>query len=197
MLIKNLAYLTISSSLFIIASPANGTNLGLGQIEFTSNNSALPVSFGTFEFDKDSSFNVDEEVVFEVTNLQITTPLGSNYTLNNLIDLGSGDAELPVFVPSTNSILGLNFYFEEGDLQPGNLFVIYFFNPDIQEAIFTEGFNLDSSSYSEAFLFDVGDRGTYIAREVPEPLTILGVGTAIAFGTTFKRKLKKSKSTSV
>ncbi len=29
---------------------------------------------------------------------------------------------------------------------------------------------------------------------VPEPLTILGAGTAIAFGTTFKRKLAKSKN---
>ena len=28
---------------------------------------------------------------------------------------------------------------------------------------------------------------------VPEPLTILGAGTAIAFGTTFKRKLAKAK----
>ena len=29
---------------------------------------------------------------------------------------------------------------------------------------------------------------------VPEPLTILGAGTAVAFGTSFKRKLAKAKS---
>lgn len=31
------------------------------------------------------------------------------------------------------------------------------------------------------------------AKHVPEPVTILGVGTAIAFGTTFKLKLAKAK----
>ena len=29
---------------------------------------------------------------------------------------------------------------------------------------------------------------------VPEPLTIFGAGTAVAFGTSFKRKLAKAKS---
>ncbi len=33
----------------------------------------------------------------------------------------------------------------------------------------------------------------YDYQTVPEPLTIFGVGTAIAFGTSFKRKLAKSK----
>ncbi len=34
--------------------------------------------------------------------------------------------------------------------------------------------------------------GTWTAQAVPEPLTIFGVGTAIAFGAGFKRKLGKS-----
>ena len=38
-----------------------------------------------------------------------------------------------------------------------------------------------------AYLFTTG-------QTVPEPLTILGAGTAVAFGTSFKRKLAKAKS---
>ncbi|MDJ0599151.1 MAG: PEP-CTERM sorting domain-containing protein [Crocosphaera sp.] len=33
----------------------------------------------------------------------------------------------------------------------------------------------------------------YDVQTVPEPLTILGAGSAIAFGTAFKRKLAKAK----
>ena len=32
-----------------------------------------------------------------------------------------------------------------------------------------------------------------VSQTVPEPLTILGTGTAIIFGTTFKRQLNKAK----
>ncbi|MDJ0601561.1 MAG: PEP-CTERM sorting domain-containing protein [Crocosphaera sp.] len=32
---------------------------------------------------------------------------------------------------------------------------------------------------------------TQVSQPVPEPLTILGAGTAIAFGGAFKRKLAK------
>lgn len=63
-------------------------------------------------------------------------------------------------------------------------------------------FNLTStvSTSSPLFLYigEVGDNGEVASGSiivssspVPEPLTILGAGTAIAFGTGFKRKLKK------
>ncbi len=50
-------------------------------------------------------------------------------------------------------------------------------------------------------LFAVGDTqggpgssgAVFLYQPVPEPLTILGAGTAIAFGTAFKRKLAKAK----
>ncbi|MGK7941405.1 MAG: PEP-CTERM sorting domain-containing protein [Crocosphaera sp.] len=35
--------------------------------------------------------------------------------------------------------------------------------------------------------------GTFSVKPVPEPLTILGAGTALGFGTLFKRKLNASK----
>lgn len=35
---------------------------------------------------------------------------------------------------------------------------------------------------------------SYSFRQVPEPLTILGAGTAVSFGATFKRKLAKTKN---
>ncbi|WP_107670671.1 PEP-CTERM sorting domain-containing protein [Cyanothece sp. BG0011] len=49
--------------------------------------------------------------------------------------------------------------------------------------------------------FDISLGGTYIgtvpATPVPEPLTILGAGAAIAFGGAFKRKLNKKESAKV
>lgn len=40
----------------------------------------------------------------------------------------------------------------------------------------------------------IGLDNVSVVRSVPEPLTILGVGTAIGFGATFKRKLAKVKN---
>ncbi len=51
------------------------------------------------------------------------------------------------------------------------------------------GIRLSSSGIQTNF-----DNVTLDATAVPEPLTILGVGTAIGFGTIFKRKIAKSKS---
>ena len=56
------------------------------------------------------------------------------------------------------------------------------------------GFGSDTSLYG-GFGFE-GETlaiDNFVIAPVPEPLTILGAGTAIAFGTTFKRKLKESK----
>ncbi len=39
---------------------------------------------------------------------------------------------------------------------------------------------------------DKAINGIWTAEAVPEPLTILGVGTALTFGTGFKRRLAKS-----
>lgn len=43
---------------------------------------------------------------------------------------------------------------------------------------------------------NLGTSGTGTGAAVPEPLTILGVGTALGFGTAFKRKLGQNKQNS-
>lgn len=59
-------------------------------------------------------------------------------------------------------------------------------NPLIGEKL---GIKLSSSGFQTNF-----DNVTLDATAVPEPLTILGAGTAIAFGASFKRKLAKAKN---
>ncbi len=50
----------------------------------------------------------------------------------------------------------------------------------------------DDGSLSGSIFAERVGGGTWTAKAVPEPVTILGVGTAIAFGAGFKRKLGKS-----
>ena len=49
------------------------------------------------------------------------------------------------------------------------------------------GFNPDGNA--EAWVANL--EGTSFGQPIPEPLTILGAGTAVAFGAAFKRKLRK------
>ena len=49
------------------------------------------------------------------------------------------------------------------------------------------------AAHTTAGYTGLAEVGFNTATAVPEPLTLLGAGTAIAFGTSFKRKLAKSK----
>ncbi|MDJ0509526.1 MAG: PEP-CTERM sorting domain-containing protein [Crocosphaera sp.] len=46
----------------------------------------------------------------------------------------------------------------------------------------------------EFFIQNAKVSGDFIPKPVPEPLTILGAGMAVAFGAGFKRKIKRSNS---
>lgn len=51
-----------------------------------------------------------------------------------------------------------------------------------------------TSTQPATFTWDSVSLGVDADRVVPEPLTILGAGTAVAFGAGFKRKIKRSNS---
>ena len=67
--------------------------------------------------------------------------------------------------------------------------------PFFQNPMIVSSFNLDQFEdfNNELLLLGISLSETGNINVVPEPLTILGAGTAIAFGTTFKRKLIKAK----
>ncbi|WP_013320351.1 PEP-CTERM sorting domain-containing protein [Gloeothece verrucosa] len=63
----------------------------------------------------------------------------------------------------------------------------YFLEPG--SSVFTIEYDL--TQYLHPNLVAAGYKVTYQSDAVPEPFTILGVGTALGFGTLFKSKLKK------
>lgn len=71
---------------------------------------------------------------------------------------------------------------------------------DGTQLLFTGGANRPGEYYSVTRSFEPESTATFAftATEtfeaIPEPFTILGAGTALGFGTFFKRKLKPSKS---
>lgn len=195
----------ISSTILLTSFSVKAANISSGILRFTSNDPNLGQTSGTFEFNPNSSYFVEGQQVFTVSNINLTTPFGTNYSDDDiLLSFFDGEPETllitPVFSPSQKTLarLVIQLDFSGGGEPEEVLFfdTLDFQNPDPSSAIFTDSMSLIGSSYFESIQsvppFSGSDRGTYIAV-IPEPLTILGTFTALAFGTSFKRKLRNIK----
>lgn len=107
-------------------------------------------------------------LLFEPTNMSIYPP-GSEA----LQEISTGDPRRPNLTRNSRWFLG-----DTGGI------------PERQLSINSDGtyvgFDLNVPSNAP----DFPPSGTYVATAVPEPLTILGTGTALGFGAFFKRKLR-------
>ena len=104
--------------------------------------------------------------------------------------LGSSDSDLSFlsFEDTVPSPFSLGYTFQGGGGIPSQQIIT-----NAPQSTFDDP--LDQSTTT---IFD-GEGGTVVlatreAESVPEPLTILGAGTAIGFGAAFKRKLGKKKA---
>ena len=146
-----------------------------------SNRFGVRTPFGSFSPDLKSGSNLGG------ISQTIDTIIGGEYSLSFYLGVSNpsfrGPVSVNVIAGSTNQI----FTFNQGGSgsQWGN-------------------FSLDFTATSDSTpisIIGVSSPSTYIGldnvsvvRSVPEPLTILGTGTAIGFGATFKRKLAKNKN---
>lgn len=98
------------------------------------------------------------------------------------------------FIPDMNSVAGI----ETGDARDPNLdFSDRWFLSDSTSGVqASQQVVLSDDGRLFGFILnETGDSavdGVWTAQAVPEPLTIFGAGIAIAFGTSFKRKLAKT-----
>ncbi len=128
--------------------------------------------------------NISEGSIVPLLNRDFTVQLTFDKDINPIFGAGF---DINFSSPYQNAFLGF-------DSSGNELFKFEFL--DLQSAEFAgwvaeEG---DSPVFTiEIFTDGAESYDNLTVMVVPEPLTILGVGTAIAFGTDFKRKLAKAK----
>ena len=118
----------------------------------------------------------------------INTIAGHEYTLSLSIGLLNPTFPGPISVTATAGSSTETFIFNSSD--PGNQW------GDLSLDFIATGTStpisiIGSSTKAGGYL---GLDNVSVVRTIPEPLTILGAGTAIAFGATFKRKLANTKN---
>ncbi|MDJ0507785.1 MAG: PEP-CTERM sorting domain-containing protein [Crocosphaera sp.] len=193
-----------------------GESIGNGSFEYTSN--PITGTFLTFPddaiFTQDpnqfndnfpiDSFSISLEDNFHlITNIQAQI-LGSELSPifdNQLISGNSFNTALlfnpldsEFFIPNSDQIFSIGI----GDAFSGTLSTFDGWLLTDSNSGNAADFQVLLSDDGRFFGFIVespefGVGGTWTAQAVPEPLTTLGVGTAIAFGAGFKRHLGKSK----
>ncbi len=135
---------------------------------------------GSFQFDSDTN---------QAGNVNISVTGGSALSASDYELSGLVNANIANFFGLRNSD---NRFFQ----------VVFEFDSSLTNAGGTVAINTTRNLSFEATCGDLNcsfltDPGRFITAgtvtAVPEPLTILGVGTALAFGTGFKRKLGKGK----
>ncbi|NET60879.1 MAG: PEP-CTERM sorting domain-containing protein [Symploca sp. SIO2E6] len=195
-----------SAALLSITRPAVALDLVQGEVKFISDNPDLGMSLGTFVFDRDSSFAVtgadSRRVGFQITELNFTTPLGTNFSLSEFVPGMNGFTSFPAFFPAENLLFEMDLFGTGFDNIEGvSATPLALTNPD-PTGVFSDLLTFDSrGNYNESLPFvetpPFDDRGTYIARTVtpqtvPEPHTILGTVLSLGLGTlSLKRKQKK------
>jgi hypothetical protein len=147
-------------------------------------NTVTPNFSGSFTYESDpTSYEgwSPHEGWLKVTSLSVTTPSSKHtYTLN--------DTLFKVFFnPKENKLAAENgTSLDSAIFGPGALPDLEFFAPSSGNTYRTSALSLDPTSGSNQQF------GTYTAKAVPEPLTILGSITALGFGIGFKRKQAKA-----
>ena len=112
-------------------------------------------------------------------------PSGMLDNINGSItDLGGG-----AFPPFLGSPLGIN------ELETFSL--LHFEAVAVGESDLTITFDLEQTGFADGTFAEIGVQNIFIqpisvtSAAVPEPLTFLGIGTAVVFGAAFKCKLSK------
>ncbi|ACK68955.1 hypothetical protein PCC7424_0490 [Gloeothece citriformis PCC 7424] len=184
--------LIISSSLLGVSQPSYAGTLSR-EIIFTLDNQVLPTGNGIFTFDYRNKWEFEGAAAFQLTSFDFTSPLGTTYTFSDIINLGFHAVSVPVFIPSTQKLVVLNVDYGEGNQIKSMKDSVFAFQKPGGMPFF-DTFSFENNNSTESFIdFDtlevVNKTGSYTI--VPEPLTLLGVGTALSFGAFFKRKLSQ------
>ncbi|MGK7958554.1 MAG: PEP-CTERM sorting domain-containing protein [Crocosphaera sp.] len=118
----------------------------------------------------------------------IDTVVGGQYTLSMSLGLSNPSYRGPISVTATAGSSSQTFTFNSSE--PGNQWGD--FSLDFTGTHTSTPISIIGTSTANGYYFGLDN--VSVVKSVPEPLTILGTGTAIAFGATFKRKLAKTKS---
>ncbi len=134
-------------------------------------------------------------LLFDPNENEIFSPINSNDESLEIREItvirnrygNDGLRDIPSWIFEENLVTG-----EEFRINGNGTFNIYDAGDD-GSYFYDPSFDIDGQEDTDTTI-----QGIWTAEAVPEPLTILGVGTALAFGTGFKRKLatsvKKSKN---
>lgn len=152
------------------ASPSQAALLSYN-LTFIENNTSN-TGTGTFQIDDTNNIGAG---YFGVTAFQVKTPQGEFVTLADYFP------SQPGFLFGYNPTLGFAGIGDSGQL---------IFSPFLDNGLFFERF---SNHYVEDLFSPSETRGIYVVTPVPEPIILLGAGTALVFGTFFKREFSKKR----
>lgn len=163
---------------------AQAVNIKEWNLQFL-NASGEQIGSGNFSYDADKT-------------LSVNSPYNGQLTINNVLETFSANFE----DGNQFNLYDRPYYIGERWYEPESKSASSFFNFRITDSWYfvresdfsnTRVLQLESSStWSTISNSSIIDSGTWkISSAVPEPLTVLGVGTALGFGILFKQALQK------
>ncbi len=208
---------SLIAMLVIGTTPLGLSSANAGVLDFSGlglgNGNPIPQTYGD-----EANLNVSYRSVIEPGSSTTVTPnmLYWNNSYSDLVDVAYGAAgrtaevTLEVTTPGFQvELLGFDLGAWPTTNRPSQ---VQIYNLDYSQLLYSSGditvLGSDASEFTFTNIvrsdgvriqfgpdaFNVGiDNIEFDVSVVPEPLTILGAGTAIAFGTGFKRKLAKAK----